>query len=43
MINQGVAPERLRMVGLAAARPVTDGLTAEGRQQDRRVELIVRR
>ncbi len=38
---QGVAPERLAMVGYGEHRPRADNLTEEGRNRNRRVVLIV--
>lgn len=38
---QGVAPERLAMVGYGEYRPRADNLTDEGRNRNRRVVLIV--
>ncbi|MCC5903597.1 MAG: OmpA family protein [Halomonas sp.] len=37
----GVAPERLRAVGLAATRPLEDNSTEEGRARNRRVEVVI--
>ncbi|MCG6656239.1 OmpA family protein [Halomonas campisalis] len=37
----GVATSRLRAVGLADTRPLADNDTAEGRAQNRRVEVII--
>ncbi|WP_404375169.1 OmpA family protein [Vreelandella aquamarina] len=37
----GVAPERLRAVGLAATQPLADNDTAEGRARNRRVEVVI--
>ncbi len=37
----GVAPERLRAVGLAATQPLEDNSTAEGRARNRRVEVVI--
>ncbi|MBZ5489233.1 OmpA family protein, partial [Halomonas aquamarina] len=38
---EGVAPERLRAVGLAATRPLEDNATAQGRARNRRVEVVI--
>lgn len=37
----GVAPERLRAVGLAATQPLEDNSTLEGRARNRRVEVVI--
>ncbi|RUR27767.1 flagellar motor protein MotB [Vreelandella andesensis] len=37
----GVAPERLRAVGLAATQPLEDNVTPEGRARNRRVEVVI--
>ncbi|WP_434986221.1 OmpA family protein [Vreelandella zhaodongensis] len=37
----GVAPERLRAVGLAATQPLEDNTTADGRARNRRVEVVI--
>ena len=39
--NQSVPAARMRIRGLAATRPVTDDRTEEGRQRNRRVEIVV--
>src|SRR5687768_10578826 len=41
LIDQGVAADRIAVQGLGAANPIAGNDTAEGRQQNRRVELIV--
>ena len=41
LIEQGIAPQRLRAVGYAEARPIADNATAEGRARNRRVVLII--
>ncbi|MCG5515368.1 MULTISPECIES: OmpA family protein [unclassified Ectothiorhodospira] len=41
LIRQGLEPERLEAVGLAATRPLADNDTAEGRARNRRVSLVV--
>ncbi|MGP8292393.1 OmpA family protein [Vreelandella zhanjiangensis] len=38
---EGVAPERLRAVGLAATQPLEDNGTPEGRARNRRVEVVI--
>jgi len=40
-VAQGVAPERLAMVGYGEYRPRADNLTEDGRNRNRRVVLIV--
>jgi outer membrane protein OmpA-like peptidoglycan-associated protein len=42
LIAQGVSPSRIEAVGLASSRPVASNDTAAGRQQNRRVEIIIR-
>ncbi len=42
LINAGVSPGRLRAIGRGEAVPVASNLTPEGRQQNRRVEFIIR-
>lgn len=37
----GVAPERLRAVGLAATQPLDDNSTEDGRARNRRVEVVI--
>lgn len=41
LINAGVAPSRVRTIGRGEDAPVASNLTAEGRQQNRRVEIII--
>lgn len=38
--RHGIAPGRLETTGLGATKPVVPNTTAEGRQQNRRVELV---
>ncbi|HXI87716.1 MAG TPA: OmpA family protein, partial [Parvularculaceae bacterium] len=38
---QGVAPSRLNAVGYGESRPIASNATAEGRAQNRRVEIII--
>ena len=38
---EGVAPERLRAVGLAATQPLEDNGTPDGRARNRRVEVVI--
>lgn len=42
LIDQGVAPERLSIGGYGDSRPVADNSTPEGRQQNRRVEVLIK-
>jgi len=39
--NKGVAPERVSAIGYGEYRPVASNATSEGRQQNRRVEVVV--
>lgn len=41
LVSQGVASERIRAEGLGFARPVADNKSAEGRANNRRVEIVV--
>lgn len=41
LVEQGIASGAITAIGLGEARPKADNQTAEGRQQNRRVELIV--
>lgn len=41
LINAGVAPQRIRSVGRGEDAPVASNLTPEGRQQNRRVEIVI--
>ena len=41
LIENGIAPERMSSVGFGDTKPVADNATEEGRQQNRRVELII--
>ena len=43
LLTQGVDHERLRAVGVGSNRPIADNKTAEGRANNRRVEIIVER
>lgn len=40
LIKKGVAVSRLRAVGFGASKPIADNNTANGRAQNRRVELV---
>lgn len=42
LINAGVNPNRLRAIGRGEDVPIASNLTPEGRQQNRRVEFIIR-
>lgn len=42
LLEAGVAPARVRSVGRGEDDPVATNLTPEGRQQNRRVEVIIR-
>ena len=42
MVAEGVVPSRITAVGLGASLPVASNSTAEGRQQNRRVEIELR-
>jgi outer membrane protein OmpA-like peptidoglycan-associated protein len=41
LVTQGLKPEDVTSVGMGQASPVADNATAAGRQQNRRVEIIV--
>lgn len=41
LIEKGVAPERLSAAGYAGFRPVQDNTTADGRAQNRRVDIVI--
>ena len=41
LINAGVSPSRIRSIGRGEDAPIASNLTAEGRQQNRRVEIII--
>ncbi len=42
LLEQGVSPARVRAFGRGESEPVASNLTPEGRQQNRRVEIIIR-
>lgn len=42
LVREGVAPARVRASGLGETQPVASNSTPEGRQQNRRVEVIIR-
>lgn len=41
LINAGVAPARINAIGRGEDAPIASNLTPEGRQQNRRVEIII--
>lgn len=41
LLNAGVAPNRIRSIGRGEDAPIATNLTAEGRQQNRRVEIVI--
>jgi len=41
LVNHGIAPERMEVIGYGETRPVADNDTESGRAQNRRVELHV--
>ena len=41
LISQGIPPERISATGMGSRMPVADNSTREGRQKNRRVEIIV--
>ena len=41
LINAGVSPSRIRSIGRGENQPVASNLDASGRQQNRRVEIII--
>jgi outer membrane protein OmpA-like peptidoglycan-associated protein len=41
LIARGVAPNRVTVKGFGPERPIADNHTAEGRAQNRRVEIVV--
>jgi len=41
LVSQGMPSDKIRATGIGASRPVADNNTADGRANNRRVELIV--
>lgn len=41
LIRDGISPSRIKTQGFGASSPLTTNATAEGRQQNRRVEIVV--
>ncbi len=41
LVSHGIASDRVRAEGFAAAQPIADNATAEGRANNRRVEIVV--
>lgn len=41
LVKKGVAPKRLSFIGYGEYRPVASNFTATGRQQNRRVEIVI--
>jgi outer membrane protein OmpA-like peptidoglycan-associated protein len=41
LVKQGIPLERLKAVGYGLTRPVADNATREGRQKNRRVDLVI--
>ena len=41
LVDNGVSPQRLRIIGRGEDQPVASNLTPEGRQQNRRVEIVI--
>ncbi|PRY93553.1 outer membrane protein OmpA-like peptidoglycan-associated protein [Hasllibacter halocynthiae] len=41
LVAGGVAPQRIRTVGAGEDQPIASNLTPEGRQQNRRVEIVI--
>jgi outer membrane protein OmpA-like peptidoglycan-associated protein len=42
LANSGVSMSRIRTIGRGEDEPIASNLTPEGRQQNRRVEIIIR-
>lgn len=43
LLKNGIAPDRLASEGHGESRPISDNRTAEGKAQNRRVEVVVRK
>ena len=41
LVSQGVKPEKLRALGRGEANPIASNDTAEGRANNRRVEIVI--
>ena len=41
LVGQGIPPDKIRATGLGSNRPVAENTTAEGRANNRRVEIVV--
>jgi outer membrane protein OmpA-like peptidoglycan-associated protein len=41
LVSQGLKPDNISSVGLGKANPVADNATSQGRQRNRRVEMVV--
>jgi outer membrane protein OmpA-like peptidoglycan-associated protein len=41
LVNNGVSPDRIRALGRGPDEPIAENRTAEGRANNRRVEIIV--
>ena len=41
LLNAGVSPSRVRSIGRGEDAPIATNLSAEGRQQNRRVEIVI--
>ncbi len=43
LISQGVDKDRIRAEGLGSSRPIADNKSAEGRANNRRVEIVIQK
>jgi len=41
LVSEGISPRRIMATGLGSSRPVASNATAAGRQQNRRVEIVI--
>jgi outer membrane protein OmpA-like peptidoglycan-associated protein len=41
LVSQGIPSDKIRATGLGSSRPVADNGTADGRANNRRVEIVV--